>query len=381
MKKNIINFSILMLLTFMAHGMINTQSIPYLTQIGYDSIERGYIMSFYAVVAVLGQFVAGYLSDKYKSVKRFFIYSTFVLIVTSFLTFTLQDKNFLVHLILMGNTIGFIRIIGNLLETWIIEVDGLYPYFGSIRSLGSVGWAVSSLLSGIIIVNKGYTFMLWVSLLLNVLVVFFSFRLEDANKSTDTKVNLSDVKALFLNKRYVLLLIVYCFVYVVYNADNVSVTDLMLTMGATEGDIGQKWFVQAVLELPMLFMGAYFIRRFGAKKLMIFGSFMLGLRFVLYALFPSPNSVILISSLQGLSFPFLLMTQKELVLKETPAAVRSTGQMVSVALTSGFSAIISPIISGYLGAYFAIQWVVMGFGLAMLIPMGLMLFYKDVSIT
>ncbi len=380
-KKNIMNFSLLMLITFMAHGMISTQAVPYLTSVGYSSVERGYIMSFYAVVAVVGQFLAGFLSDKFKSVKRFFTLSILFVLAFTFLTFMLDDKNFIMHLLFMGNLIGFIRVADNLLETWIIEVDGLYPSFGGIRAIGSLGWALTSLLSGYLIVYKGYKLLMWVSVILNVMVFFYSMTLEDAKKDHAVQVNFSDMKSLFKNKNFVLLLVVYALVYIVYNADGISVTDYLFSVGGTEAEVGVKWFVQALFELPIFIIGGFFLKRFKAKSLMVFGTLMLGLRFVLYAIFPTSIAIILISSLQSLSFPFILMSQKELVLKETAAELRSTGQMVSVALTSGASAILAPIIVGYLGSVVSVQYVVLGLGLFTLVPMVLMLFYKDVSIT
>lgn len=381
MKKNILGFSLLMFVVFVAHGLVNTQSVPFLTVIGYNSIERGYIMSFYAVIAVLGQFLSGYLSDKYKTVKRFFIYATIILIGFTFLTFVLNDKNFLLHFFLMGNTIGFIRIIGNLLETWIIEVDGMYPYFGSIRSLGSLGWALASLVSGYLIAYRGYALLMWVSIAFNILVVIVSFMMEDATKEMGVSINIKDVKTLFQNKSFMMLILIYGLVYVVYNSDHVSVTDFIFFIGGSETDVGVKWFVQAISEIPLLFAGTYFLKKYQGKKLMIFGTLMMGLRFVLYAVFPSTSAVIVFSTLQALSFPFVLISQKELVLNETPAALRSTGQMVSVALTAGFSAIISPILAGYLGAYMSIRVVVLGFGLFMLVPTFLMARFKPSIIT
>lgn len=381
MRKKITGFSVLMLLTFMAHGMINTQAVPFLTNIGYNSIERGYIMSFYALVAVVGQFVTGYLCDKYKTVKRFFIYTSIMLIGFTFLTFILDDHQFMIHLVLMGNTIGFIRIIGNLLETWLIEVDDMYPYFGSIRSLGSLGWAIASLLSGYLIIYKGYLLLMWVSIFINILVVIVSFMMEEATKATDISIHISDVKMLFQNNSFLLLILVYGFTYIVYNADHVAVSDYIFYIGGSEKDIGIKWFVQALSEIPLLFAGTYLLGRFKGKKLMMFGSFFLGVRYVLYALVPSTIAVIIVSTLQAFSFPFVLVSQKELVLNETPPALRSTGQMVSVAMTSGLSAILSPIISGYLADVFSIRHVVFGFGALMLVPILMMALYQPSRIT
>ncbi|NLC64284.1 MAG: MFS transporter [Erysipelothrix sp.] len=381
MRKRIFGFGTLMFLAFVAHASVNTQAIPFLTEIGYTSTERGYIMAAYALIAMVGQFYAGYLADKYQTVKKWVIYSTIAIIGFSIVTFIYNDKNFLLHLFMMANALGFIRIVGNLLETWILEVDGLYPYFGSIRSFGSLGWALSSLSSGYLIAYGGYELMMWVSIAVSVAVIVLTFALEDASKVSDDTLNFKDVGALFKNKNYVLLVVVFTLIYIVQNADNITVTDYILSLGGNETDIGVKWFVQALSELPLMIFGSYFLFKLRGKKMMMIGGFALGLRYVLYGSTTSIDHVVIFSALQMVSFPFLLISQKELILNESPEHLRSSGQMVAVAFTSGFSSIISPILAGYLGEYFALNLVLIGMGLFMSVPILLMSFYKLKNIT
>lgn len=381
MRKRIFGFGTLMFLAFVAHASVNTQAIPFLTEIGYTSTERGYIMAAYALIAMVGQFYAGYLADKYQTVKKWVIYSTIAIIGFSIVTFIYNDKNFLLHLFMMANALGFIRIVGNLLETWILEVDGLYPYFGSIRSFGSLGWALSSLSSGYLIAYGGYELMMWVSIAVSVAVIVLTFALEDASKVSDDTLNFKDVGALFKNKNYVLLVVVFTLIYIVQNADNITVTDYILSLGGNETDIGVKWFVQALSELPLMIFGSYFLFKLRGKKMMMIGGFALGLRYVLYGSTTSIDHVVIFSALQMVSFPFLLISQKELILNESPEHLRSSGQMVAVAFTSGFSSIISPILAGYLGEYFALNLVLIGMGLFMSVPILLMSSYKLKNIT
>ena len=381
MRKRIFGFGTLMFLAFVAHASVNTQAIPFLTEIGYTSTERGYIMAAYALIAMVGQFYAGYLADKYQTVKKWVIYCTIAIIGFSIVTFIYNDKNFLLHLFMMANALGFIRIVGNLLETWILEVDGLYPYFGSIRSFGSLGWALSSLSSGYLIAYGGYELMMWVSIAVSVAVIVLTFALEDASKVSDDTLNFKDVGALFKNKNYVLLVVVFTLIYIVQNADNITVTDYILSLGGNETDIGVKWFVQALSELPLMIFGSYFLFKLRGKKMMMIGGFALGLRYVLYGSTTSIDHVVIFSALQMVSFPFLLISQKELILNESPEHLRSSGQMVAVAFTSGFSSIISPILAGYLGEYFALNLVLIGMGLFMSVPILLMSFYKLKNIT
>lgn len=379
MRRKVVGFGILVFFTFFANAMINTQGVPFLIEVGYSSSQRGNIMAFYALVAMVGQFVVGYLCDRHKTIKRYFILMAIFFAGFIVMTFTLSDQNYLVHFLLMGNTLALSRVVVNLMETWIIEVDGMYPYFGSIRSFGSLGWALSSLLAGFIILEFGYDWLAYVAAGLNMVVVFASFFFEDANKQTATKIRLQDTLTLFKNPRFVLLLMTYLLIFVVYNADSIAVTDLIMSVGGTEADVGLKWFVQALSELPFMVMGTYILTRFSAKWMLGVGSFFLGMRFILYGLFPTTSLIVWLSLLQMLSFPFTLISQKELVLAESPKELRTTAQMIFISVTSGLSAILSPLISGYLGEVFELRSIVMGMGLFMIVPLLMGLFYKPSS--
>lgn len=379
MRRKVVGFGILVFFTFFANAMINTQGVPFLIEVGYSSSQRGNIMAFYALVAMVGQFVVGYLCDRHKTIKRYFILMAIFFAGFIVMTFTLSDQNYLVHFLLMGNTLALSRVVVNLMETWIIEVDGMYPYFGSIRSFGSLGWALSSLLAGFIILEFGYDWLAYVAAGLNMVVVFASFFFEDANKQTVTKIKLQDTLTLFKNPRFVLLLMTYLLIFVVYSADSIAVTDLIMSVGGTEADVGLKWFVQALSELPFMVMGTYILTRFSAKWMLGVGSFFLGMRFILYGLFPTTSLIVWLSLLQMLSFPFTLISQKELVLAESPKELRTTAQMIFISVTSGLSAILSPLISGYLGEVFELRSIVMGMGLFMIVPLLMGLFYKPSS--
>lgn len=376
MKRKVIGFSVLVFFTFFANAMINTQGVPFLIEVGYTSSQRGNIMAFYALIAMIGQFVVGYLCDRHKTIKRYFILMAIFFAGFILITFTLQDNNYLVHFLLMGNTLALSRVVVNLMETWIIEVDGMYPYFGSIRSLGSLGWAFSSLLAGFIIMRFGYNWLAYVAAGLNMFVVFASFFFEDANKQSTTKITVQDTLILFKNSRFVLLLVTYLLIFVVYSADSIAVTDLIMSVGGTEADVGLKWFVQALSELPFMIMGTYILTRFSAKWMLTVGSLFLGLRFILYGLFPTTTMIIALSLMQMLSFPFTLISQKELVLSESPIELRTTAQMVFISVTSGLSAVLSPLITGYLGDVFELRYIVMGLGLFMIIPLLMGFLYK-----
>ena len=100
MKRKVIGFSVLVFFTFFANAMINTQGVPFLIEVGYTSSQRGNIMAFYALIAMIGQFVVGYLCDRHKTIKRYFILMAIFFAGFILITFTLQDNNYLVHFLL-----------------------------------------------------------------------------------------------------------------------------------------------------------------------------------------------------------------------------------------------------------------------------------------
>lgn len=58
---------------FLSISIVNTQMLPLLKKLDYNVVERGYILAGSAIIAILGQFLFGYLCDRLKKQSRFFI--------------------------------------------------------------------------------------------------------------------------------------------------------------------------------------------------------------------------------------------------------------------------------------------------------------------
>lgn len=377
MKKNKHLFGIGMFVAFSSYSLFYTQIIPFLTQLGYSPTQRGYVISVVSLVSIVGQIILGYLSDRFGTVKRLFLYVTFIMVMCAFLAFTTTIHDYWFHLFVIGLGAGMTRILANLFETWVMEINEIRPEFGYVRAYGSFGWAIFALFSGFLITSLGYRSLAIVIGLCSLIVVGLSTKMADADKVVARKVALSDVQALLKNKDYMLLIVIYFIALLVYNADAVTITDYMVSMGGTERTIGVKWFVQAMFEVPTLFIGATLIRRIGAKKMMFIGSVVLGLRLFASGLVSSNGMIILIATSQALTYPFILLSQKDLVFKELPDNLKSTGQLLAISLSVGFAGVITPILSGFLIEHMAIQSVLMIFGSLMVFPIILLYFVKE----
>ncbi|AMS11491.1 MFS transporter [Erysipelothrix rhusiopathiae] len=371
-KTKVFNFSAVMFLMYASHGLLFPQVVPFLTHLGYSASQRGLILSFLAIIAMVGQILSGYLCDRYGTIKRFFIYGTFILAATGMLSYCVNIHNFYYHFFLVGTMAGTVRILSNLFETWVLEVDGIYHQFSFIRSFGSLGWALASLVSGFFIHRYGYPSLGYLTGIMSFVVIFYSFKLEDATKQKNdnvaTALRLKDLKVLLTNKRYMYLVVVFTLTYFVMNVDSITITDYIFHLGGNAQDVGVKWFVEALSEIPLMLVGGTLLKKYGGKNLMVFSSIVMIIRMVTYGMATSVFQIIVLSTLQAITFPLILVAQKDLIFRESPSHLRSTAQMFSISMSIGFSAIITPLVSGILVERMPIQIVIFIFGVIMIIP-------------
>src|SRR5699024_3387835 len=74
--------------------------------------------------------------------------------------------------------------------------------FGTIKTWGSVGFAISSLIIGAVLAKVGVEYMIIPYLIFGVFALILAFKLKDVVVNTEP-VQFSDVKKMFKNKPYV----------------------------------------------------------------------------------------------------------------------------------------------------------------------------------
>jgi predicted MFS family arabinose efflux permease len=194
--------------------------------------------------------------------------------------------------------------------------------------------------------------------------------IPDSQKvSNKVNLELKDLKELLSNKQYVLSVVIFFILFIVYALDSLTVVDKMIEINSTSDQIGLRWGFQAIVEIPLMIFGFKFIQRFSAKKILGFTALIFGIRYALYGLSETANQMILISVLQAITFPFMLLTQKVLVNDYTPLHLRASGHMVMTAVTSNIPIIIVPLLNTLLHQYISYSQILLLGGILCLIPM------------
>ena len=321
---------------------------PFLGELGYDVVERGVLLSSCAVVAIISQFFVGYLCDRYRTNKKFYIAIVAVLMFAAVLLYSQTEKNFAFHLILVASISGLMRTLMAIQDAWCLEIDNdTKRFYGPIRSFGSFGWMIASPLVSIFIGRYGYISLVYCTLAAGFFIMGESLLVKDASKiESIDPVRAEDVKKLFSNRSYLLIIMIFLVMFIMDTANGYTVIDKMMYLNSSDQLISWRWSIQAFVELPAFLMGTYLLKRFGEYRMMMFAAVMFVAKFILFAIVQTPEQLIIVTLLQSVSFPLLLISSKIMVDKVTPVNLKSSGQTIVSSLSNGTSLLLTPIISG-----------------------------------
>lgn len=380
-RKLIIRFMIVFFIVYLGFTLPYTLAIPYMIHIGYTPTERGLILAGMSLVGIFGQFIFGFLCDRFLTVKKFFFGSLIALVGFSWLAYATTQNMLYYHLITIAFTGGLFQIVMGLLDAWTLERDPyLVLHYGKIRALGALGWAVGSPMTAYIVSQYGYDKLGLANLAITVVTILVAWNMKDAVKVKGKEnINWSDVSKLVKQKQYILLVVILFLLNTILAADMYTVIDKILLLGGTNGDVSMKWSFQAVMELPLFFLGGWLLVKFGGKKLLLFASIMYLIRFLGSAWATSPFQLIAVSGLQMVTFPLLNVASKVLIADESPDHLRSTGLLFATSLSFSMASLISPILFGFLVEKFGINETLFGISVACLIPFALILWYMTMK--
>lgn len=380
MTRNRLRLSILYLVSYFSFAFPGAFLPTFLEKVGYDVFLRGLMFSGGAFVAIIGQFLIGFLCDRFKQVKIFYQSATVLFVLSSMVLFQITNQLFFMHMIFTSLVLGMFRVTTAVQDSWALETDeDSRLRFGFIRAFGAIGWMIGTPIAAILIKQYGYGVISYAFLILSLVSIALTTMMKDADKVVDgNTVHLSEIKQLFHSRPYVLILLTFLFINMIATADTYTTVDKMLSLGGTETIVASRWSLQAFVELPLFFVGGYLIKKFGDWKLMMFGTFVYMIRFILYAVVQTPEAIVLVAVLQGLTFPLIMITSKTLVDDVTPPRLRSSGQTVALSVYVGIPMLITPILSGLLIRTFGVDATLMFFGFLALIPLFLgVLFIKS----
>lgn len=364
-KKEILVCYCFNFLSFAGISMVNTQIVPFLKSAGFSVMNRGILLSGSALVAVLGQILAGYICDHIQKLRPVYLICFILLTLGSILLFLFPNKNYFLYLLAVALSGGMVRVIMGLNETWMLQIG--QNNYGKLRAFGALGLAVFSTVAGFLIKPFGYQALLFVYISIAIGVFFFVYRIKDIKKR-DKKINLKDMKELLINKHYMLLVSIFLLIYMIGTADQYVVVDKMLQIGGNNTQVGWKWAMQSFMEVPLFLMAEKILKKWQPEYLLKAGILFYALKFFLYAFVQKPIYLIFVSSLQLVTLPLIMLSSKFLFQNVTKKELFNTAQMFAMAVFVGGSMFLTPIITSFLSDVLGYNMMLYGISIFTVIP-------------
>lgn len=227
--------------------------------------------------------------------------------------------------------------------------------YGEIRMWGSIGWGVSSFLTGLWINSSELSLIFPLSTMLfflTFLLILGSYKPLKSHKNI-SKLKRGVIWELLAEKRVLLSFLSILFVYSVFSAPLYLLINVYYNeIGASTSILGLAFMVQGASELPFFFFGKKIVRKFGAWNVFMFTLFVSALRMLAYGINNSPMIAVGLGLLNGVSIGLFFVSVTAFVHSLVPKNLRSTGQSliytfyaVGVALGNIFSGVLYDILS------------------------------------
>ncbi len=334
------------LYSFHSIGLLITSFLPILFfEKGLTETQIGLILSLGTIAALISQPLSGYLSDIWKTNKRVILIFLAGLIASSFFLF--QMHSYFLILFFYFLVVFFMSPIGALTDSLSQKTaNKLNVSFGSIRSWGSVGFAVTALLAGQWFTKFGIGHLQWMILFFSAFAVLFGLFLKDV-KVSERKVSNGDFLSLFTDRRFVAFLFVIVAVTLAHRTNDSFISLHLKHLGADESIVGWAWFIGVMTEVLVLAFSYKWFKGYHELTFIALAAFLYIIRFLLIGLIQDPYLILLVQPLHGLCFGIFFPAALQYVTKIVKPEVQSTAHVLLITVFFGVCGIIGGLMGGH----------------------------------
>jgi len=304
---------------------------------------------------------------------------------------------------------------GGLIDSWIVGLKQEYESvnYGLIRGTGSLAFAISAQVSGMLTITFGHNVRMWVGFAALILttIIALSFRAtrraeqdtagdigdtedigiteavsateeiatdaakENKEKPVPKLTGIEAIKLVFSCKQYNLLLAVSFFL-MMSNTTMLTLNQLLVRdLGGTAAQMGTASAVMAGSEVPLMFLMAIILKKVGFKRLLLFCSAFYVIRMLITASVGSVNALIYVQLMQGLTYAVLIPIAMSYLSQILDERIRSTAVTTYASVTVGLTGILGNMITtSLLASGFSAQSALIVFSFSAIIGFALVLY-------
>ena len=311
---------------------------------GFSSQQIGIIYSTGPFISIFANLLMGMASDKFRTIKRLLHLLLFGQLVMVSLLFPI-DTFALTCLVMI--CFYFFQTPINPLSDSLFLLSSTYtgtPY-ALIRIFGSLGFAVSAYLFGLILKHTGSEYTLPLALATISITLLLTFLLRDYQGSM-RKMEFSGFFKLLRKPNVVAFFTILLVISTAHRMYEGFMAVTLRQMGASDSLVGLAWMLSACSEIPIFFLLGKYGHKFKELPLLFLASLLYAVRLLLVAEMSEPWMVVITQLMHSITFGIFFSTALRYITQLIPDDYRSSGQAVFAIVWNGISGVISGLFGG-----------------------------------
>ncbi|MBO4701657.1 MAG: MFS transporter [Lachnospiraceae bacterium] len=279
-----LRYTLINVLYFVAFCTIHAYAAVFMLDKGFNNTQVGLALALSNILSVIGQPLVAGIIDKGKFLTNrltVMFSSLFLLLGSIFLIFVNTEKVPIFVVFVLMYTVQFVYMPMMIAMNFEYAKAGCNINFGLARGLGSAGFAVTSFFLGKAVENFGTNVILYVTIVamaIMVLHVFF-FKKPKTEETSEVSEIIKEKKGSggfisFIKKYpfFIVFLIGTACCFFAHNMINDFMIQIIRSLGGNETQLGYATFLQAILELPVMALIGYVLKKISERHMLVFSA-------------------------------------------------------------------------------------------------------------
>ncbi len=341
---------IFLFFSFSTTTIIGNYLPVYFRDIGLPTSQIGLILAIGPLAAILTQPFWGFMSDRWRSTKKVLIMCLIGSIVISMVLF--QVQSFIAFVIFMFLFFCFLSPLNPLGESLALKTateEG--RTFGSIRLWGAFGFGLTALISGYLFAIIGIQNILYPFLFFGFFTFLISLKITDVQTSKK-QVTLMDAVKMGMDPKLSVFLLIAVFISVTHRTNDNYLGIHIVELGGQESLIGLATFIGIMVEVLFLATSWLWFRKLHEFIFIGLSGLLYALRWFLMSVITTPEMILYLQLLHGVSFGLFYLAAFQYVTKILPKELQATGHVFFITIVFGLAGMIGSLAGGAIIEYF-----------------------------
>ncbi|MBO7450341.1 MAG: MFS transporter [Clostridiales bacterium] len=349
---------------FVAFCTIHACAAVFLLDRGFSNTEVGILLAVANIVSAVFQPIVASIIDKKGKLtnRRFIMISVIVILIGSLILLFEKDLKpviFVIYALIYMIQFAYQPVMTALCFEY--QKAGSNINYGLARGLGSASFAVTAAFIGRVIENNGVKILLIVNIITMAISFILTFTFvkpktpeENDQKNVTSKANNGIVSFVKTYPAFALFLVgTVCF-YFAHNMINDFMIQIIRNLGGGETELGYANFLQAILELPVMALIGFVLKKITSQKLLVISGFAFLIKITILIYATNMAMMYLSQSFQLFAYAVFIPAAALYVSKTMNESDQVKGQaFVTSAITVG--GVFSNLSSGYILDHYGIR--------------------------